>query len=222
MSDEKVNREASRRPVRDPKGFSGYPSARVREGIRRWGSPEDWQIWRAWEEFIRGDSDEEPVSLADWLPEHELVERERLRAAGQVERRRRVRLNLRAEFVMREQISALRHALGRGYVRSPLRFAHEGYPGAAERVGAAKGKGMWGGLAWEQNHRRYAQAWDAFMKGEVDGPPRRRGPKENLRPAGWAVELENKGYVGNDPPEGDDRWLDGEEPDLPRVKGTSR
>lgn len=210
-SDEEADWEGPRKPVRNTKDYPGYPSDEVREGIRQWGSSEDWQLWRSWEEFIRGESNEEPESLADWLPEHELVERERQREAEEAKRRRRQKLNRRAEFVMREQISALKHALGRGYIRSPLKFAYEGYPSENARTGDGKGKGMWGGAAWQQNHAAYAHAWEDFMTGKSENPP---DPGRVTYPAGWAVQKANKGYIGNDPPApASDRWPD--QPDEP-------
>lgn len=206
MSDEEVNWQGPREPVRNPGDHPGYPSEEIREGIRKWGSPEDWRLWRKWEEFIRGETDEKPASLAGWLPDHELVARERRREAEAAERRKKARMKRRAEFVMREQMSALKDALGRGYIRSPLKFAHEGYPGEQARMGAVKPKGTWGRAAWKQNHLGYAEAWEKFMTGLSEKPPDRTGWR---RPSGWAVELENKGYVGNDPPLGHDKWLQG-------------
>jgi hypothetical protein len=211
MSDKEVNWESPREPVRDPKEYPGYPPPKVRDGIRQWGSADDWQLWQEWEKFIRGETDVLPESLADWLPDHELVKRERKREAEELDRRRKARLNQRAEFVMREQIGALKDALGKGYVRSPLVFAHRGYPGPTERAG--KAKGMWGAAAWRQHHQAYAEAWERFMTGKTEKPPQPRVPDQ---PAGWAVELENKGYIGSDPPEVEGEWLRGKDhPDLP-------
>jgi hypothetical protein len=202
MSEEAVNWEDPREPVRDPEDYPGYPPPKVREGIRQWGSTDDWQLWQEWEKFIRGESEEQPESLAEWLPDHELVEQERRREAEEAARRRKAKLNKRAEFVMREQISALKDALGKGYIRSPLTFAFKGYPGPNERAGHARG--MWGAAAWRQHHQKYAEAWEAFMTGKTEEPPRPRGSSE---PAGSAVELANKGYIGSDPPEYDP-WPD--------------
>lgn len=217
MSDEEPNWQDPRKPVRDPGDYSGYPSAKVREGIRQWGSPEDWKQWQQWEHFVRGEIDEEPDSLAEWLPDHELVKQEREREAQELERQRKSRLNQRAEFVMREQIGALKDALGKGYVRSPLVFAHKGYPGPTERAG--KAKGMWGAAAWRQHHQAYAEAWEKFMTGETEQPPQPRTPSQ---PAGWAVELENKGYIGSDPPTVEGEWLEGKDhPDLPKSRKES-
>lgn len=216
-SDVKADWQDPRKPVRNPEGYPGYPSAKVREGIRQWGGSDAWQLWREWEEFIRGETDEEPESLADWLPDHELVERERQREAEELERQKKARLNQRAEFVMREQMGALKDALGKGYVRSPLVFAHRGYPGPSERAGTARG--MWGGAAWRQHHQAYAEAWEKFMIGETEQPPQPRTPNQ---PAGWAVELENKGYIGSDPPAVEGAWLEGKDhPDLPRSRKES-
>jgi hypothetical protein len=172
MSDEEMNWQDPRKPVRDPGDYPGYPPVEVREGIRQWGSPGDWQQWQDWEQFIRGDAVDEPASLANWLPGHELVRREREREAEEAERQRKAELRKQVDSLMREQVAALEHALNRGYVRSPLIFAHEGYPGSGKRVGDGRGKGMWGGMAWEKAHGPYARAWDAFMKGERETPPR--------------------------------------------------
>lgn len=213
MNSEKIDWQGPRQPVRNPADYPGYPSAKVREGIRQWGSAEDWQRWRKWEEFIRGETDEEPDSLAEWLPNYELVRLEREREAEEAGRRRQEKLTRRAVFVMREQISALEHAIASGYVRSPLVFAFKGYPGPVERKPPA-GDG-WKKLAWNKRYGSYARKWSRFMTGETDQPPGR--PANSKYPAGWEVEMENKGYVGSDPPEGWDRWPD--EPDRDPITG---
>lgn len=219
MSNKEADRKDQRQTARNPEDYPGYPPKEVREGIRKWGSSDDWDLWRKWEEFIRGESDKEPASLAEWLPNHELVALERRREEEEAAHRLKVKLNRRAEFVMGEQIAALRHALGRGYIRSPLKFAYEGYPGENERSGPSKSRGMWGNAAWKQKDEKYVKAWDEFMRGRTDEPP---APRKR-HPAGWAIELENKGYIGNDPPSPMlDPWLKDEKPESSGGTGPGR